>query len=134
MVGIRTFLGGFFLFSTGVQTIILLAAPFGSKVLGLDEVQMISTILIIQFVAIAGANIFSRLSGKIGNIKAIMVALVIWAAISVIAWSLRQDDPNVAYKFYAMGGLVGLVMGGIQSLARSTYSKMLPFTQSCESK
>ncbi|MFT4752697.1 MAG: UMF1 family MFS transporter [Salibacteraceae bacterium] len=126
MVGIKTFLLGFFLLSTGVQTIILLATPFGTKVLGMGTTQMITTILIIQFLAIAGSQIFSRLSGKIGNIKAIIITLVIWSGISVIAWSLQADDPLVEYKFYAMGGLVGVVMGGVQSLARSTYSKMLP--------
>lgn len=126
MQGIKTFLLGFFLLSTGVQTIILLATPFGTKVLGMGTTQMITTILIIQFLAIAGSQLFSRLSGKLGNIKAIIIALVVWASITVIAWSLQADDPLVEYKFYAMGGLVGLVMGGIQSLARSTYSKMLP--------
>jgi len=126
MEGIKVFLVGFFLLSTGVQTIILLAAPFGTKVLGLEAENMIISILIIQFLAIAGSQIFSRLSGRIGNIKAIMIALIVWSAIAVIAWSLQGDDPNVTYKFYAMGALVGLVMGGIQSLARSTYSKMLP--------
>tara|TARA_R110002050_G_scaffold204327_1_gene339683 strand:- start:170068 stop:171378 length:1311 start_codon:yes stop_codon:yes gene_type:complete len=126
MDGIKTFLVGFFLLSTGVQTIILLAAPFGTKVLGLASENMIISILIIQFLAIAGSQLFSYLSGKIGNIKALILALIVWSLISVIAWSLQGDDPNVTYKFYAMGGLVGLVMGGIQSLARSTYSKMLP--------
>lgn len=126
MIGIRTFLVGFFLFSTGVQTIILLAAPFGSKVLGIADDEMIITILIIQFVAIVGANLFSRLSGRIGNIKAIITALMVWSGISVFAWSLNSNDPLVLYKFFFMGGMVGLVMGGIQALARSTYSKMLP--------
>ena len=126
MEGIKVYLVGFFLLSTGVQTIILLATPFGTKVLGLGTTQMITTILIIQFLAIAGSQIFSRLSGKLGNIKSIIIALIVWSAIAVIAWSLQGDDPMVEYKFYAMGGLVGLVMGGIQSLARSTYSKMLP--------
>lgn len=126
MVGVKTFLLGFFLLSTGVQTIILLATPFGTKVLGMGATQMITTILIIQFLAIAGSQIFSRLSGKLGNIKAIIIALIIWSGITVIAWSLQADDPLVEIKFYLMGGLVGLVMGGVQALARSTYSKMLP--------
>ena len=126
MQGIKTYLLGFFLLSTGVQTIILLATPFGTKVLGMGTTQMITTILIIQFLAIAGSQIFSRLSGALGNIKSIIIALVVWTAISGIAWSLQGDDPLVEYKFYGMGALVGLVMGGIQSLARSTYSKMLP--------
>ena len=126
MQGMKTYLLGFFLLSTGVQTIILLATPFGTKVLGMGTTQMITTILIIQFLAIAGSQIFSRLSGAFGNIKSIIIALVVWTAISGIAWSLQGDDPLVEYKFYGMGALVGLVMGGIQSLARSTYSKMLP--------
>ena len=126
MEGIKTFLLGFFLLSTGVQTIILLATPFGTKVLGMGTSQMIVTILIIQFLAIAGSQLFARLSTAFGNIKAIIIALIVWSTISVIAWSLQGDDPLVEYKFYGMGALVGLVMGGIQSLARSTYSKMLP--------
>lgn len=126
MDGIKRFLIGFFLLSTGVQTIILLAAPFGTKVLGLESTNLIITILIIQFVAIAGANLFSFLSSKMGNINAILVALVIWAGLAVFAWSMQADDPTVLTQFYIMGGLVGLVMGGIQSLARSTFSKMLP--------
>lgn len=126
MDGVKRFLVGFFLLSTGVQTIILLAAPFGTKVLGLESTNLIITILIIQFVAIVGANLFSFLSSKLGNIRAILVALVIWAALSVFAWSMKADDPTVLTQFYIMGGLVGLVMGGIQSLARSTFSKMLP--------
>lgn len=125
-VDLKGFLLSFFLLSMGVQTIILLATPFGTKVLGLGSTQLIMTILIIQFLAIGGAHLFAYLSGCIGNKKAIIIALCIWMGISIMAWSLQGDDPLVAYKFYAMGGLVGLAMGGIQSLARSTYSKMLP--------
>jgi UMF1 family MFS transporter len=126
MPGIRTFLLGFFLLSTGVQTIITLASIFGSKVLEMDTTQLIITILIIQFVAIAGSQLFSFLSSKVGNIKAIIIALIIWSVITVLGWSLQADDPMKVMKFYFMGGLVGMVLGGVQSLARSTYSKMLP--------
>jgi UMF1 family MFS transporter len=126
MPGIKTFLLGFFLLSTGVQTIILLAAPFGSKVLGLESEIMIGTILVIQFVAIAGARLFSKLSEKWGNKTALLLALVIWSLISVVAYNLDATDSHIVYKFFLMGALVGLVLGGVQSLARSTYSKMLP--------
>jgi UMF1 family MFS transporter len=121
---LRRFLFAFFWYSTGVQTVILLAAIFGKKVLSLQPDQLIISILIIQFVAIAGALLFSRLSGRIGNIKALGVAVFIWIGVCIGAYLVKN-----ANDFYIVGALVGLVMGGIQSLSRSTYSKMLPQTQ-----
>jgi UMF1 family MFS transporter len=121
---LKRFLVAFFWYSTGVQTVVLLASIFGAKVLDLGSDELIISILIIQFVAIAGALLFSRLSGKIGNIKALGLAVFIWIGVCFGAY-LVQD----ANGFYIVGALVGLVLGGIQSLSRSTYSKMLPETQ-----
>ena len=120
---LRRFLFSFFWYSTGVQTVILLASIFGKKVLSLEADQLIVSILIIQFVAIAGALIFSRLSGKIGNIKALGIAVFLWIGVCIAAFFV-----NGANQFYMVGAMVGMVMGGIQSLSRSTYSKMLPET------
>lgn len=120
------FLGAYFFLSIGVQTIIVLAALFGSSELGLGEVTLIMTILIIQFVAMAGAAFFAYMSSKIGNIYALMIAVAVWAFVCGFAYTLTASDPNVEMKFYIMGGLVGLVMGGVQSLSRSTYSKLIP--------
>ena len=112
----------------GVQTVILLASVFGSKELGLESSNLIATILIIQFVGVAGAYLFSMISRKFGNIISLISTVIIWIGICFAAYIMDGNDPNVQYQFYALGGVVGLVMGGIQSQARSTYSKMLPET------
>jgi UMF1 family MFS transporter len=126
---LRTFLISFFFFSIGVQTIILMAGIFGSKELGLPTTNLILTILLVQIVAIFGAFLFSRLSNKLGNLKALKITIVIWGLVCFIAFMLDKEQPNVNTYFYALGGLIGLVMGAIQSLSRSTYSKLLPETE-----
>ena len=126
---LKNFLIAFFLLSVGVQTIILLATIFGSIELGLGTTNLIVTVLLIQFVAILGAFIFTKVSKKYGNFKAIKITLVIWILVCLAAFMLEKELPNVEYYFYALGGLLGLVLGAIQSLTRSTYSKLLPKTQ-----
>ena len=126
---LRNFLIAFFLLSVGVQTIILLATIFGSSELGLGTINLIVTVLLIQVVAIFGAWFFSRLSSKIGNFKAIKTTILIWILVCFSAFMLEKDLPNVDLYFYALGGLLGLVLGAIQSLTRSTYSKLLPDTK-----
>lgn len=121
---LRTFLAGFFWYSTGMQTIILLAAVFGSKVLGLNSTQLILTILIIQFVAIIGAVVFARISERTTNVYAIKLGVTIWMLLTFAAYFVQTP-----VQFYALGGVLGLVMGAVQSLSRSTYSKMLPKTE-----
>ena len=129
MPTLKGFLTAFFLLSIGVQTIILLAAIFGSTELGLSATSLIITILLIQFVAIFGAMIFSKISKKYGNFKALKITISIWILVCFCAFMLHKDMPNVATYFYALGGLLGLVLGAIQSLTRSTYSKLLPDTE-----
>jgi UMF1 family MFS transporter len=126
---LKTFLISFFLFSVGVQTIILMAGVFGSKELGLPTPNLIATILLVQIVAIAGAYLFSRLSSKIGNITTLKITIAIWGIVCFVAFSIDKSQENVDLYFYALGGLLGLVMGAIQSLSRSTYSKLLPETE-----
>jgi UMF1 family MFS transporter len=126
---LKGFLIAFFLLSIGVQTIILLAAIFGSTELGLGAMNLIITILLIQFVAIFGAFIFSRISEKYGNFKALKITILIWILVCFCAFLLHKDLPNVETYFYGLGVLLGLVLGAIQSLTRSTYSKLLPKTQ-----
>lgn len=126
---LKNFLIAFFLLSVGVQTIILLATIFGSSELGLDTINLIITVLLIQVVAILGAAFFSRLSSKVGNFKAIKITIFIWILVCFSAFLLEKDLPNVDMYFYALGGLLGLVLGAIQSLTRSTYSKLLPKTK-----
>jgi len=123
---IYIFLWSFFLISAGVQTIIVLAGKFGDEELGLPTMNLIVTILLIQLVAIVGAMLFSRISKKIGNIKTLKITIVIWILVSVGAYLLPGESPNVDLYFYALGGVLGLVLGATQTLARSTYSKLIP--------
>ncbi len=126
MPDVKRFLTAFFLLSVGVQTIIYVASLFGEKELNLDSTYLIGSIILIQILGIVGAQLFSHLSARFGNIKALMVSLMVWASMGGVAFALRADDPLVEYKFLALGSAVGLVLGGVQALARSTYSKMLP--------
>jgi UMF1 family MFS transporter len=180
---LKRFLRGFFFYSMGVQTVMMAATIFGDKLLHLDEIKLIVTIVLIQLVAILGATWMSRLSAKHGNIRVLMGVIVIWMLVCVSAYltagraeklrvyhdkiaSLRlqkedlearkatmnaaefdtrdatvegelsrwrqdlapQQEP-IEYSFYVLALMVGLVMGGIQSLSRSTYSKLMPETK-----
>jgi UMF1 family MFS transporter len=117
----------------GVQTIMVVAVLFarneidwgsGEAAEKTKTTSLIVSILIIQFVGILGSFVFSRLSGKIGNIHSLMIAIVIWIFIcSFTYWVVRLPE-----HFYIVAFLVGFVMGGIQALSRSTYSKFLPET------
>lgn len=122
---LKTYLISFFIFSMGVQTVMFVATLFAkTEITGMPDSGLIISILIIQFIAIAGSFLFSYLSRIMGNVRALMVALVIWIVACVIAYMIHT--PN---EFYMLAALVGLVMGGIQSLSRSTYSKLLPDTE-----
>jgi len=129
-MGLRRFLYSFFFYSMGVQTVILLASAFGDQELGMDSSKLILTILIIQFVAIAGSFLFAKISEKHGNIQAIKICIITWTFICLAAFMLSKNDPTAEYKFYAIAAIVGMVMGGIQTISRSTYSKLLPETKS----
>ena len=120
------FLTSFFLYSVGVQSIILLATIYGKSEIGLPTSSLILTIIVIQLLGIVGAYFFSNLSKKIGNITTLKITIVIWALASLSAYYLDKDDPNVQLKFFIISGFIGLVLGAIQTLSRSTYSKLLP--------
>lgn len=120
------FLTSFFLYSVGVQSIILLATIYGKTEIGLPTSSLILTIIVIQLLGVLGAYLFSRLSKKIGNLGALKITILIWTAASLSAYYLDKDDPNVQMKFYIISGFIGLVLGAIQTLSRSTYSKLLP--------
>jgi len=122
---LKLFLISFFLLSVGVQTIILLATIFGSTELGLGAIDLIITVLLIQIVAILGAFLFSRLSEKKGNFFALKLTIIIWMLVCFGAFLLHKELPNVASYFYSLGAVLGFVLGAIQSLTRSTYSKLL---------
>jgi len=115
------FLLAFFFFSMGVQTIIIIASLFGKAELGISDTKLIMTILIIQLVAIVGAFVFGRVSSKYGNKNSLLWMLSIWVFVCISAYFVQKE-----MQFYFLSALVGLVMGGIQSQARSTWSKLIP--------
>ncbi|MDA7804040.1 MFS transporter [Crocinitomix sp.] len=125
---LKRFLYSFFLFSMGVQTVMLVAVLFAKKQVFVGEnandAGLIIAVLLIQFIAIPGAYAFSWASKKIGNIKTLGIALFIWSLCCAYAYLFVYDPIN----FYILAGFVGFVMGGTQSLARSTYSKYIPET------
>lgn len=180
---LKRYLRAFFFYSMGVQTVMSAATLFGDKVLRLDAVKLIITIVLIQIVAIGGATWMSRLSARFGNFRVLMGVVVFWIMICVSAYitagraeslngfhdkiaELKQErddlqakrsqltaeafdradagleaqlshweldlEPHqqpIEYSFYLLALGVGLVMGGIQSLSRSTYSKLMPETR-----
>ncbi len=126
---LKKYLYSFFVYSMAVQTVMLVATYFGEQEIAWEDdehrtIGLISSILLIQLVAIIGAIVTSRISEKIGNIKTLILINSIWVVICVYAFFVVSP-----MQFYVTAGFVGLVMGGIQSLSRSTYSKLLPETK-----
>jgi UMF1 family MFS transporter len=115
------FLSAFFIYSMGVQTVMLLAPLFGDKEVGMTADEMIFVVLILQILAIAGAYFFALISKFKGNGFAIGTTLIIWIFICITGYFLKDK-----MSFYGLAGLLGFVMGGVQSISRSTYSKLIP--------
>jgi len=128
---LKRFLQSFFFYSMGMQTVMAVATLVGSKEMGLSPAKLIISVVLIQLVAIPGAMGISRLSERVGNIKMLLGLVVVWVLICMAAYQVivrRQAGENVEIYFYGLAACIGFVMGGIQSLSRSTYSKMLPDT------
>lgn len=121
---LKIFLASFTLYSMGVQTVILMATFFGEQEIGLQSSDLITTVLIIQFIAVAGSYLFSALSARFGNIMSLSLTLCIWIGVCLGAFFI-----NTITHYFIEAAFVGLVLGGVQSLSRSTYSKLLPKTQ-----
>lgn len=128
---LKRYLTSFFFFNTGVQTVMLMATFFAKKEISwpvkdgkVDDSGLIIAILLIQLLGAAGAFLMSRLSGKIGNVKTLGISIVIWLGVCAAAFVIETP-----VQFYGLACAVGIVMGGVQALARSTYSKYLPETE-----
>ena len=131
---LKRFLLAFFFLGMGVETVMYSAALFAKQQIfpntGNKETdaanggKLILTVLIIQIVAIGGSYLFAFFSKKIGNLKVLLIGVLIWAGICAAAYFIYSE-----MAFYCLAGTVGLVMGGIQSLSRSTYSKLMPDTK-----
>jgi UMF1 family MFS transporter len=128
-ISLKRYLGSFFIYSMAVQTVVIAATYFGAQEIAwVSESEkttgLIICILVIQLVAIGGAILTSRASAKFGNIPTLIVINSIWVVFCVITFFI-----TLPVHFYTMAALAGLVMGGIQALSRSTYSKLLPETE-----
>lgn len=125
---LRRYLYAFFFFNTGVQTVMLMAVIFAKKEIswpeGAGDTGLIIAILLIQILGAAGAFLMSRVSEKIGNINTLAISVTIWIFVCIAAYVVQSPS-----QFYILACFVGLVMGGVQALARSTYSKLLPETE-----
>ena len=125
---LKRYLSGFFVYSMAVQTVMLVATYFGAQEIAWrDESEsttgLIICILVIQLVAVLGAFLTSRASARFGNIPVLVFINCIWIVLCAAAYFISEP-----IEFYIMAALVGLVMGAVQSLSRSTYSKLLPQT------
>ncbi|MBE8724836.1 MFS transporter [Flavobacterium hungaricum] len=129
IVPLKRYLGGFFVSSMAVQTVMLVATYFGAQEIQWSSkeestIGLIICILIIQLVAVVGAVLTSRASEKFGNVPTLIFINGIWAVFCALAFFI-----TLPIHFYVMATVAGFVMGGIQALSRSTYSKLLPETE-----
>jgi len=121
----RWFLLSFFFYAMGFQTIMYFASLFGEIELKLPLEGLIISMLLLQLIAIPGANLFSRMSAKYGNVKVLVSSVIICLLVCISAFFVTTH-----LQFYLMAAVVGVIMGGIQSLSRSTFSKLIPETES----
>ena len=121
---LRLYLFASFFFIMGVQTVMFMAASFGEKEIDLGITQLIITVLLLEYLGIGGAFLFAFFSKKFGNLSALMIAVFTWIVICCGSYFIQT-----ALHFYVAAFFIGMVMGGIQSLARSTYAKMIPKTE-----
>lgn len=117
----KRYLLSYFFYSAGVQTVIYLASAFAKEELNFNSTELIIVILILQLVAIGGAYLFAMLSKKTNNLIIIQIMIAVWILICLFAYLVISQ-----FQFYILAGLVGMVLGGIQALSRSTYSKIIP--------
>ena len=121
MRNLKLFLTSLFLYYAGVQTVVYVATIFATKEIHMESEELIMVVLIIQLIGIVGAYLFAYISNRIGNKRALLIQIVIWTVICFLAFYIKTKT-----EFYYLAGMVGMVVGGIQSLSRSSYSKLLP--------
>ena len=123
---LKRFLLSFFFYNMGVQTIMLVAALFGKGELDIPSTNLIIAILLVQLIAVPGAFVISKLSASLGNLSTLMLCVVLWVGICIYGYTIPRGD---IAQFYIISSIIGFVMGGTQSLSRSTYSKLMPVTK-----
>lgn len=114
------FLGGYILYIDGVNTVIKMATDFGIAI-GLDQKGLITALIVTQFVAFPAAIAFGRIAGRIGAKRSIMIGLAAYAGVCLYATRLSSIR-----EFFVMAVVIGLVQGGVQSLSRSYFARLIP--------
>jgi UMF1 family MFS transporter len=122
------FLVGYWLYIDGVNTVIKTAVFFGDRVLNLPQASLVTALLVTQFVAFPAALAFGWLGSRIGAKRAILIGLAVYIAALVYAWRWLSD----AGDFYNLAIAIGLVQGGVQSLSRSLYARLIPPSKTAE--
>jgi UMF1 family MFS transporter len=123
---LKSYLGAYFFYNMGVQTVMLSAPLYASSELAIPQQNLIIAILLIQLIAIPGAFLMAKLSEKFGNIPTIMGCVLFWIFLCYLGYTTKSGNVN---GFYLLASLIGFVMGGIQALSRSTYAKLMPVTR-----
>ena len=123
------FLAAYLLFNDGIQTVIGLSAQYGDRELELSQTVLISTILLVQFVAFGGALLLGRLAARYGAKQAVLGSLVVWVAVLCLAFGVQKGS---AVQFYVLGAAIGVVLGGTQALTRSLFGQMTPVGREAE--
>ncbi len=118
---LKRFLLAFLVYDMGVMTVIYVATLFANQEIKIPKEGLILTLLLIQLIAIPGSYLASYLSGKFGNTIALRIEIVLWTIVPIAAYFTTTEN-----QFYVVACLVGLVMGGVQSLSRSTFAKFIP--------
>ncbi len=121
------FLIAFMIYNDGIQTVITISTIYGREELGLSASDLMLTLLMIQFIAFFGAIIFARLGEKFSAKRALTITLFLWSVVVVYAFFMRS-----VREYYVLGVIVGLCMGGSQSLSRSLYASIIPRDASAE--
>jgi UMF1 family MFS transporter len=117
------FLAAFLVYNDGIQTVTTVAAQYGDKQLQLSDTVLLSAILLVQFVAYAGALLLGRLARRFGAKRVVLASLVVWLVAVGIGYRLSV---GVAWQFFALATLIAIVLGGSQALSRSMFSRMIP--------
>lgn len=126
---ILLFLVAFFCYNDGIQTVISISSIYATAELKLQTGDIMLTFLIVQFVAWAGAILFGRLSRRIGTKWALMTALLVWMFVLWFGYRIPEGGQT---QFMILGLMVGVVLGGSQSLSRSLYASMMPGAYSAQ--
>jgi UMF1 family MFS transporter len=120
------FLAAYFLYIDGVNTIIKMAVDYGLS-LGFDQSKLVQALLLTQFVAFPAALAFGWLGGRIGPRRGIFIGLTVYAGVNLYAYFIRD-----AGDFFTLAVVIGLVQGGVQSLSRSYFGRLVPEGKSSE--